>query len=37
MANFLAVAKAWGGYNPKGQPISAPTYYKEASEERSER
>jgi hypothetical protein len=24
MSNFLAIAKAWGGYNPNGKPLSLP-------------
>jgi len=32
MANFLALAKAWGGYNPKGLTLPAPALYREASD-----
>src|SRR5262249_28318980 len=24
MGNFLALAKKWGGYNPRGQPLAGP-------------
>jgi GMP synthase-like glutamine amidotransferase len=24
MANFLALARRWGGYNPRGQPVAPP-------------
>jgi len=25
MGNFLSLAKTWGGYNPKGKPVAAPS------------
>lgn len=26
MGNFLKLAKEWGGYNPRGQPVATPTW-----------